>query len=165
MTETAAELAAPARRGYSLRSRVALGAVAAIGFALFTAVLTALIDSPLLVRKIAPEWWVWPSLVATSVLGGALVTLSLPVDTAEMASRLDATASLDTADTRGAWGAGLSFLAVGCPVCNKIVLLAVGSSGALRWFAPIQPYLALASIALLVWALVYRLRNRDRCAI
>ena len=70
---TTADLAAPLRRGYSLRTRVALGVAAAIGFALFTAVLTALIDSPFLVRKIAPEWWVWPSLVATSVLGGALV--------------------------------------------------------------------------------------------
>ncbi len=163
--EATAELVAPARRGYSLRTRVALGAAAAIGFALFTAVLTALIDSPFLVRKIDPEWWVWPSLIVTSLLGGALVTLSLPVDTTEMAARLDADASLDTADKRGAWGAGLSFLAVGCPVCNKIVLLAVGSSGALRWFAPIQPYLAVGSIVLLVWALVYRLRNRDRCAI
>jgi hypothetical protein len=64
------------------------------------------------------------------------------------------------APSRGAVVGGiLSFVAVGCPVCNKLALLALGYSGALAWFAPVQPYLAVAGIALLYWALSRRLRN------
>jgi len=44
---------------------------------------------------------------------------------------------------RGRLGGGglLSFLAIGCPICNKLVVLALGLGGVLRWFAPIQPLL------------------------
>ncbi len=36
--------------------------------------------------------------------------------------------------------------AIGCPVCNKLVVLALGFSGALAYFEPIQPALALAGL-------------------
>ncbi len=55
-------------------------------------------------------------------------------------------------------GGLLSFLAVGCPICNKIVVLLLGVSGALNYFAPIQPVLGLASVALLGFTLFLRLR-------
>jgi hypothetical protein len=55
-------------------------------------------------------------------------------------------------------GGLLSVLAVGCPVCNKVVVLLLGASGAVAYFEPVQPVLALASIALLGVALVFRLR-------
>ena len=55
-------------------------------------------------------------------------------------------------------GGLLSVLAVGCPVCNKVVVLLLGASGAVAYFEPMQPILALASIALLGVALVLRLR-------
>ena len=66
---------------------------------------------------------------------------------------------------RGGLGGLLSFFAVGCPVCNKIVLLAVGTVGARRWFEPIQPYLAVLSIVLLVVALRARLRGLVACPV
>ena len=59
----------------------------------------------------------------------------------------------------------LTLFAVGCPVCNKVVLLALGSSGALAWFEPIQPLLQLAAIGLLVWALLTRLNKAAVCAV
>lgn len=56
------------------------------------------------------------------------------------------------------WAGGLlSFLATGCPVCNKLVVLLLGVSGALTYFAPLQLYIGIASIALLVWTLHLRL--------
>ena len=55
-------------------------------------------------------------------------------------------------------GSLLSFLAVGCPVCNKIAVLALGASGAVTYFAPVQPLLAIGSVAVLGWALISRLR-------
>ena len=60
-------------------------------------------------------------------------------------------------------GGLISFFAVGCPVCNKLVLLALGSSGAISWFAPIQPFLAVISLLFMLWALNVRLINQDSC--
>jgi hypothetical protein len=54
----------------------------------------------------------------------------------------------------------LSFLAAGCPACNKLVVLAVGTTGALDYFRPLQPLLGLASLVLLGVALGARLRVR-----
>ena len=55
-------------------------------------------------------------------------------------------------------GGLLSYLAVGCPVCNKIIVLAIGTSGALTFYGPLQLYLGAASVLLLAWALVLRAR-------
>jgi hypothetical protein len=51
-------------------------------------------------------------------------------------------------------------LAVGCPICNKLVVALLGVSGALNVYAPLQPVLGIASLALLAVALRARLRAR-----
>ncbi|MEZ5295782.1 MAG: hypothetical protein R2697_05770 [Ilumatobacteraceae bacterium] len=56
---------------------------------------------------------------------------------------------LDRPAKTGGLGGLISFFAVGCPTCNKVVLLALGTTGALDWFAPAQPILAVLSIVLL----------------
>ena len=53
--------------------------------------------------------------------------------------------------------------AVGCPVCNKLALLALGSSGAITWFAPVQPYLATVALLMTAGALLVRLRGQTLC--
>ncbi len=60
----------------------------------------------------------------------------------------------------GTYGAAtyLSALAVGCPICNKVVVLLLGVGGALTVFQPLQPLLAAGSLALLGYALTLRLR-------
>ena len=45
-------------------------------------------------------------------------------------------------------------------MCNKFALLALGYSGALTWFAPVQPVLAVIALVLTAVALVVRLRGR-----
>ncbi len=55
-------------------------------------------------------------------------------------------------------GGLLSFLAVGCPICNKLVVLLLGISGALTFFVPAQLYIGLASLLILGWALRQRVR-------
>jgi hypothetical protein len=62
-------------------------------------------------------------------------------------------------------GGLLGFLAVGCPVCNKLVVVALGTTGALSWFAPIQPVLAVASVVVLAIALRTRLRGQVACPV
>ena len=65
----------------------------------------------------------------------------------------------------GAVGGFLTFLAVGCPVCNKLALLALGYTGAIQWFAPVQPWLAAGAVVLLGWALMRRLAFADACPV
>ena len=52
----------------------------------------------------------------------------------------------------------LGWLAIGCPLCNKLVVLAIGTSGALSYFAPLQPVLGVPSVVLAMTALALRLR-------
>jgi hypothetical protein len=55
-----------------------------------------------------------------------------------------------------------AFLAIGCPVCNKIALILLGTSGALTIFAPLQPVIGAASLVLLAGTLAWRFRLRAR---
>ncbi len=48
-------------------------------------------------------------------------------------------------------------------MCNKVVLITLGATGAVRVFAPVQPYLAAAGIVALAWALLVRLRGEMAC--
>ena len=139
-------------RHWSAR-RWLVAAAGTIAFALFVAIPTDLVDTPVFGREIPPTWWAWPALLVSSVLGGLLVATYVNplVD--------------DTAPTRrGGYAGGLlTFFAVGCPVCNKLVLLALGSAGALTWFEPVQPLLQVAAVGLLAWALLARLRGERSC--
>ncbi len=63
-------------------------------------------------------------------------------------------------------GGVLSVLAVGCPICNKPVVLLLGTSGALTFFAPLQLYIGIASVLLLGWTLLLRARAlADTCSV
>ena len=60
---------------------------------------------------------------------------------------------------RAGIGSGiLGWFAVGCPVCNKIVVALLGASGATSSFAPAQPALGVAAVALAAAALAIRVR-------
>ena len=54
---------------------------------------------------------------------------------------------------QAAGGGLLATFAIGCPVCNKLVVAVLGFSGAVTYFEPIQPLLGLASLALTLYAL------------
>ena len=137
--------------------RWVVAAASAVLFAVLIAVPTDLIDTPVFGREVPPTVWAWPSLVVSSVLAGLLIAsyVANPVET-----------PTDTGSRRGGWiGSLLTFLAVGCPVCNKLVLIALGSAGAMTWFAPVQPWLQAAAIVLLAWALRRRLLGELSCSI
>lgn len=124
---------------------------------LATAIPTAMIPTGLFTRDIPTTVWAWPVLLVTAVLAGMVA--------ATYVARRDARDEGDRSSTLGAVGAFTTFFAVGCPVCNKLVLLALGYTGALQYFAPAQPFLAALAIALLGWALVVRVRRERSCPI
>lgn len=137
------------------------GAVAAALTYLVVAVPTDLIDTPLFSREVPPTWWSFPVLGVTAILTGLLLATYVAREPAGADG-----ADGDSPDNKGRFGAAgaiVSFFAVGCPVCNKLVLLALGTSGAMQYFEPIQPLLAGLSIALLLWAFLKRATSEDRC--
>jgi len=123
-----------------------LSVIGALLTAIVIGVPTVLITNPWFTRMtpVRPQdYLIW---IATSVLSG-LVIGSFAV---RGAGRFGETKAISAGT--------LSYLAVGCPICNKVVVLLLGTSGALTFFAPLQLYLGLGSIALLAWTL--RLRAR-----
>jgi hypothetical protein len=129
--------------------------VGAVVVALAIGLPTELIPNPVFHRMMPTVWWNYPVWIATSVVSGLLLATYV---------REGATVP-DRPSRRGGLGGLLAFFAVGCPVCNKLVVVALGTTGAMSWFAPVQPYLGVAGLALLVVALRGRLRGANRCAV
>lgn len=148
----------------TLTARQVVVAVAvAIGFGVLLGLATVLIPNSFFARDIPPVWWNYPVWIATSVFSGLLFATyvrdgpePLEVEDGDAARR---------SSRAGTAGAFLAWFAVGCPVCNKFALLALGYSGAITWFAPFQPVLAVVALILTGIALVARLRGRVVCAL
>ena len=143
------------------RPRWLVAVLGGLVIAVLVALPTAVIPNPVFGRSVAVTWWSYPVVVVTAILGGLLVATY--VRSGERPGTT--TDEVDGATKLGMAGTLVTFFAVGCPVCNKLVLLALGASGAVTWFAPFQPFLALASIALMVVALRIRLRNETSCPV
>ncbi|WP_241986238.1 hypothetical protein [Cryobacterium psychrophilum] len=141
------------RRWPARRWGVAL--LTAVGTYLVIAIPTDLIDTPFFSREVAPTVWSWPVLVVSAILAGLV--------TATYVAYPEGAAPKRAEGRLGMAGWVITFFAVGCPVCNKIVLLALGTTGAMQFFEPVQPYLAAASIVLLGWALHARLTRENSC--
>lgn len=114
---------------------------------------TDLIGNPVFGRAIEPTPWAMPVLVVTSVLAGLL-----------LGTYVDAR-PFDRAAKSGSVGGLLAYFAVGCPVCNKLVLLALGTTGAVNYFEPVQPYLAALGVVALAYALHKRLTTAGSCPV
>lgn len=119
----------------------------AIVVALAIAIPTVLIPNSLFRRMTPVRWWDHALWVVTAA--GAGMTIA--------ARKLPGVLNCRT-EGRTLGGAGLAYLAVGCPICNKIVVALLGVSGALSYFAPLQPILGVAGATLIVLALRTALR-------
>ncbi len=94
----------------------AVAVAAALGCVILIGVPTDLIETPLFTRAVPPTWWSYPVLAVSALLAGLLVATYVNEPTG-VSPRHD-----------GRWGSvggALTFFAVGCPVCNKVVLLAL----------------------------------------
>ena len=135
--------------------------VAAGVIALLIGVPTDVIPNPVFGRPVPVTWWSYPTLAITAILGGLLAATYVRDPGAATAP----TEEIDAPTRNGGLAGLLSFFAVGCPVCNKLVIVALGATGARQWFEPVQPLLAVGSIAMLAWALRARLRSSGSCRI
>lgn len=127
-----------------------LGAAAT---ALLIGVPTGIIPTNFYTRMTPVLWWNVPIWMASALLTGLVLAtyVQRPAGTVK------------TVSGRLGIGGILSGFAVGCPICNKLVVALIGVSGALNVWAPIQPILGLASVGLLLYALRVRLKGEKQC--
>ncbi|MGW5676504.1 hypothetical protein ACWEV4_15740 [Streptomyces sp. NPDC003860] len=135
----------------------AVAVVVAVLAAVAIGVPTGVVPSSLYTRMTPVVWWNYPVWAGSSILMGLLVATYAGGATSRAAPR--------PRGARAIAAGVLSVFAVGCPVCNKLVVLALGMSGAMTYWAPAQPVLAVASLALLAHALLRRLRTANACAV
>ena len=166
------------------RRQVLAAAGFTVAFALLLGVPTVLIPNPVFGREVPVTGWSYPVWILSSLLAGMLaatyvrpgagadapagpsgVVPEAPDRVARSAPEAADVipASGDTPARFGMAGTVLAWFAVGCPVCNKLALLALGYAGALRWFAPMQPYLAGLALVTTAGALLVRLRGQVLC--
>ncbi|TQO18819.1 hypothetical protein FB472_0342 [Rhodoglobus vestalii] len=168
-------LAVQALRAWTPR-QIFVAATATIAVGVVIGIATVLIPNTLFTREIPPVWWNYPVWVVTSAMTGILIaTYIRPPSSAAtgdlQGADVDATAPAPSSREReerrtgrfAITGGMLAWFAVGCPVCNKIALLALGYTGALAWFAPLQPFLAAGALIFSAVAMVWRLRGQIAC--
>jgi len=142
----------------------------ALATAVAVGVPTDVLPTPLFGRSVPVQWWNYPALALTAVLAGLVLSTYVRPPAATPLAPSASPPSTQPSDTvrgsrMGALGGVLSFFAVGCPVCNKLVLVLLGSSGALSYWAPLQPLIAVASVALLAEAALRRLSTQSQCTV
>lgn len=122
--------------------------------ALAVGVPTDVIDTSFFVRMTPVRWWEYPVLALTALLTALWAASPRPVS-----------ASPSPGGARVVGSTLLSALAIGCPICNKLVVAALGVSGALGIWAPLQPLVAIVSLILVAMAVTTRRRACvGRCA-
>ncbi len=125
-------------------SYAARATVIAVASALVIAIPTRLIPNGFFARMTPTRPQDNVFLTLSSVLLGLVLALGSPIQPGAQ---------------RGTIGGGIgTYLAVGCPICNKIVVAMVETGGALSYFAPIQPVLGLGAVVVLWMTLRRRLR-------
>lgn len=138
----------PAQLGFGLAVRDLRFIAASVAGSLLVAVVigipTDVLANPWYTRMtaIGVDQYVW--WVAVSLLSGMLLaTYALSWSAA--------------AAPHSGLGSGiLGYLAIGCPICNKLIVAVIGTSGALSYFAPIQPFLGLMAVLLAAFGLLIR---------
>lgn len=134
-------------------TRWAVAVLAAVAAAFVMGV----VPTSLYTRMTPVTWWDYPFWIAASVLAGLIAATYMRGGDASPTGRPQ------TARTAG--GTVLSVFAIGCPICNKLVIALLGVSGALTWFAPVQPLIGLLSVGLLAAGLAVRLRGMVACPV
>ncbi|WP_207956402.1 hypothetical protein [Rubrobacter marinus] len=142
-------------RGWGMR-RYLMAVLAGGGWLVVSGVPTGILETPFYVRMTPVEWWNYPFWLASAVLVGLLVATYVSYSGA---------GSAPGSESKAIGGGLFSVFAIGCPVCNKLVVLALGSGGAMTYFAPVQPVLGFLSVGLLLYALRVRLAGQRACAV
>lgn len=144
-----ATLSARGDVGFALRMFGIRGWLVAIAAAAGTLVIigtvAAIFDNPYFTRMTSvrlQDYIIWAATAAlVGLIAGTFAAARIPGHAGKLAA-----------------GGVFADLAVGCPVCNKVVVLLIGTSGALTFFDPLQLWIGIGSLGLLGWTLLLRAR-------
>ena len=123
-----------------------LGLAAALVSTAVQAIPTAVIPNPFFVRMtpVRPQDYAFLG-VSSLLIGVIFSTFGLRKGTVSCQNRV--------------FGGGLlSTLAIGCPICNHVVVALIGISGALIYWAPLQPAVGVTAVVVLLLTLHKRLQ-------
>jgi len=109
---------------------------------------SALIPNPFFVRMVESTSLDWIFLISSSVLLGIYTGIHYYKKTVVNACTT----------TSYAGGIG-SFLAFGCPICNKLLIILFGTTALMTYFDPYRSILGFGSIVILLVAIFWRIRN------
>lgn len=149
LTAPATTAHAPAWRELLQFRFVATAAAGAAAVAVVSAIPTALIANPWFTRMTpiyTDQYFFW---IATSIVAGPLLATYLPGQSLR-------------GSVGGFGGGALAYLAIGCPICNRVIVGLLGVSGALSYFQPVQPLLGGVGLMLVAIALARRIRDVSR---
>ena len=118
---------------------------------------TGIVQTNFYTRMTPVTWWDYPVWAASALLIGLIAATYVRAGGA----RLEA----PDRSRRTIGATVLATFAVGCPICNKLVVGLIGISGALNYWAPLQPILGLFSVGLLVTGLAVRLGGAVLCEV
>ena len=125
--------------------------------ALVMGVPTGIVHTSFYTRMTPVTWWNYPVWAVSALLVGLIAATYVRAGGTRM--------SAPDRSRRTIGATLLTTFAVGCPICNKLVVALIGVTGALNYWAPLQPVLGLLSIALLVSGLALRLQGAVACQI
>ncbi len=123
--------------------------------ALLIGIPTGIVPTSLYARMTPVTWWDYPVWALSAVLIGMTAATYFRVP--------DAAPAGPDRSKRSLVATLLAGFAVGCPICNKLVVGLIGVSGALNYWAPLQPLLGVLSLGLLSAGLAVRLRGAVAC--
>jgi hypothetical protein len=130
----------------------------AVIVALVVGIPTGIVPSSLYHRMTPVTWWDYPVWASTALIGGLTIASYVRLRSREGVVPV-------SSGGRSTVATLASMFAVGCPICNKLVVGLIGVSGALSYWAPLQPILGVLSIALLLAGLMVRLRGAASCPV
>ena len=126
------------------------GGIAATGlYGLAVGIPTDMVPNPWFTRMLAPTAWSYLFWILPAILVGLLA-----------ATYVWPRAAVCPVGPRVGAGGVLSYLAVGCPICNKLVVGLLGTSGAISYFRPAQPLIGVGATLLLAYAVWLRTAGR-----
>jgi predicted membrane protein len=134
-----------------------VSALYAAGAALLIGIPGVLIPNHLFIRTVPTsplDYVIW---VVSALLIGPLLGLATLYPVEPKQATPNSNRSL-AGSGRALAGIVLSFFSVGCPACNKVVVLLLGFGGAMTFFNPLRPFLGLAAIVLMSVTLFMRVR-------
>ena len=127
---------------------IIIGILSSVGLFFLFGIPTAVISNSFFIRMIPTTFLDYFFLTSSSILLGAYIGVHY--------YKKNTVKKCNTIATTGSIG---SFLAFGCPICNKLLVLLFGATALMTYFEPYRSVLGFMSIGLLSGVLYWRIKR------